>query len=161
MDKLFPHPEYAEDQPRYKTILTLHVLRAGLTAGSVLSVLSATLTTLYKEPSALLSSQHGKRLLVHASHGGVAGFVVSGVMLTARMWGKEDIEWQDRSWRLLENKGQCEADTWIAGGGLIGGLSMAMLGKGRAAAATATASAVNKTPAIVVRPLDSIMGGMA
>ncbi|KAM5464061.1 hypothetical protein MauCBS54593_007240 [Microsporum audouinii] len=160
MDKLFPHPEYSEDQPQSKTILTIHVLRAGLTAGSTLSVLSATLTTLYKEPSAFLSSQHGNRLLIHASRGGLAGFMVSGVMLTAKMWGKEDIEWKDRSWRLLENKGQCEADRWIAAGGLIGGLGMMMLGKGRTAAATVTA-AIDKRPTLVVKPLDAIMGGIS
>lgn len=25
-----------------------------------------------------------------------------------RMWGREEIEWQERSWRLLANKGQVE-----------------------------------------------------
>lgn len=30
------------------------------------------------------------------------------VAVPARMWGREEIEWQDRSWRLLENKGQVE-----------------------------------------------------
>ena len=33
-----------------------------------------------------------------------------------RMRGKEEIEWQDRSWRLLENKGQVEVDDWTYGG---------------------------------------------
>jgi hypothetical protein len=28
----------------------------------------------------------------------------------ARMWGRETIEWRDRSWRLLGNKGQVECD---------------------------------------------------
>jgi hypothetical protein len=34
------------------------------------------------------------------------------IAVPGRMWGKEDIEWKDRSWRLLENKGQLEMDDW-------------------------------------------------
>ena len=40
--------------------------------------------------------------------------------LIARMYGREDIEWNDRSWRLLENTGQIETDFWTVGGGLVG-----------------------------------------
>jgi hypothetical protein len=42
-----------------------------------------------------------------------------------QMWGKEEIEWEDRSWRLLENKGQMAVDDWSLVGtaaGLIAGL---------------------------------------
>ena len=40
------------------------------------------------------------------------------------MWGRERIEWQDRSWRLLGNKGQVECDTFsavmsVAGSGAV------------------------------------------
>jgi hypothetical protein len=38
----------------------------------------------------------------------------------ARMWGREEIEWRDRSWRLLENKGQVEVDTWGYLGVVVG-----------------------------------------
>jgi len=34
------------------------------------------------------------------------------VAVPGRMWGRSEIEWQDRSWRLLENKGQLECDDW-------------------------------------------------
>jgi hypothetical protein len=30
------------------------------------------------------------------------------------MKGKEEIEWQDRSWRILGNKGLLEYDDWYA-----------------------------------------------
>ena len=41
------------------------------------------------------------------------------VALPGRMWGREDIEWRDRSWRLLENKGQKEVDAWgVLGAGV-------------------------------------------
>jgi hypothetical protein len=37
------------------------------------------------------------------------------------MWGREYIEWQDRTWRLLENKGQVEVDKWLTAEALAGG----------------------------------------
>jgi hypothetical protein len=41
------------------------------------------------------------------------------------MWGRETIEWQDRSWRLLENKGQVETDDWTyAGMAAAGGAAL-------------------------------------
>ncbi len=45
------------------------------------------------------------------------------------MWGREDIEWKDRAWRLLENEGQVEVDTW-SGVGMVGGAA-ATVGVGR------------------------------
>jgi hypothetical protein len=36
------------------------------------------------------------------------------------MRGREEIEWQDRSWRLLENKGQLECDDWTYPGMAVG-----------------------------------------
>jgi hypothetical protein len=36
------------------------------------------------------------------------------------MQGREEIEWKDRSWRLLANQGQVEADNWILEGGAVG-----------------------------------------
>ena len=40
------------------------------------------------------------------------------------MWGREEIEWKDRSWRLLENKGQIEVDTWGYLGIGVGGAAL-------------------------------------
>lgn len=34
------------------------------------------------------------------------------IAVPARMRGREEIEWQDRAYRLLENKGQLETDDW-------------------------------------------------
>lgn len=42
------------------------------------------------------------------------------VALPIRMWGREDIEWKDRAWRLLENRGQVEVDNWGAVGAAVG-----------------------------------------
>lgn len=40
--------------------------------------------------------------------------------MPVRMWGREQIEWQDRSWRLLENRGQVECDVFSSVGAVVG-----------------------------------------
>ena len=52
-------------------------------------------------------------------------------MTWGRMRGREDIEWKDRSWRLLENEGEVVTDWWVLGGGVagaVGGLVRARRG---------------------------------
>ena len=46
-----------------------------------------------------------------------------------RMRGKEKIEWQDRSWRLLENKGQLECDDWTYPAMAVGLVTAATRGR--------------------------------
>lgn len=36
------------------------------------------------------------------------------------MWGREEIEWQSRAWRLQENRGQSEADKWVTASEVLG-----------------------------------------
>jgi hypothetical protein len=55
------------------------------------------------------------------------GLMVIGI--PGRMWGREEIEWKDRSWRLLENKGQVEVDDWTYVGMVLGGLGVKAGGK--------------------------------
>jgi fermentation-respiration switch protein FrsA (DUF1100 family) len=53
-------------------------------------------------------------------------------MTWGRMRGREDVEWQDRSWRLLENEGEKRTDWWTLGGtsaGAIAGLLAARQGR--------------------------------
>ena len=38
------------------------------------------------------------------------------------------MEWQDRSWRLLANRGQNEVDEWSAGGMVVGGIENLLSG---------------------------------
>jgi hypothetical protein len=45
---------------------------------------------------------------------------IVAVLLAGRMWGADDIEWKDRSWRLMANQGQLETDDWTYGGMLAG-----------------------------------------
>lgn len=36
------------------------------------------------------------------------------------MYGREEIEWKDRSWRLLGNRGQDECDVFMGSGMVLG-----------------------------------------
>ena len=54
--------------------------------------------------------------------GTVVGTGVLALALAGRMYGREEIEWKDRSWRLLANKGQVEVDTWSGVGTVAGAL---------------------------------------
>jgi len=128
MTSFVPHTEHAEDQPHARAILTFHVLRAGAAAGSIISAGTATLTTLYYGPRTL--SGFGGRLLRHSARGIVFGTVFSGLALAGRMWGREEVEWQDRSWRLLENQGQMEVDNWLLAGSGIGAAAVLLTTKG-------------------------------
>jgi len=47
------------------------------------------------------------------------------------MRGREDIEWRDRAWRLLGNRGQVEVDGWSVGGMVGGGVAAGVWGRGR------------------------------
>lgn len=53
------------------------------------------------------------------------------IAIPFRMWGKEEIEWQDRSWRLLESRGQVEVDKWTYSGMAVGGSWIVLKGKAR------------------------------
>ncbi|KAJ9664378.1 hypothetical protein H2198_000307 [Neophaeococcomyces mojaviensis] len=55
-----------------------------------------------------------------AGVGGAIGGLAMAVMLPGYMSAKEHIEWQDRSWRLLNNQGQVAVDNWSLAGVLVG-----------------------------------------
>jgi len=65
--------------------------------------------------------------------GGTGAAITTALMCIAlplRMRGREDIEWQDRSWRLIENKGQVECDDFTYPGMLASGVAYGLRGKG-------------------------------
>lgn len=58
---------------------------------------------------------------------------VAGALATwGRMRGREDVEWQDRSWRILENKGEVDTD-WVVTGGAGAGALAGMIAARRGA----------------------------
>ncbi len=87
------------------------------------------------------------RVLRSAGVGSLWGIGFLAVGLVGRMWGRTEIEWQDRSWRLLENRGQVETDDWTLGGGcgwpdrVVIAARRGMLGTSGAAAASGAARA--------------------
>ncbi|KAK8100363.1 hypothetical protein PG999_010737 [Apiospora kogelbergensis] len=119
MSRYFPHTAYAEDQPLSRTILTTHVLTRAVTTGAVLG------TGMYgptpTAAAAAIAKAPFQQRFFRAT--GVTTLWTIGVVsvgLVGRMWGREEIEWQDRSWRLLEHKGQLETDDWTYGGMVAG-----------------------------------------
>ncbi|KAK6849925.1 hypothetical protein PG995_013758 [Apiospora arundinis] len=141
MSRYFPHTAYAEDQPLSHTILTTHVLTRAVTTGAVLGtamygvrqvllpLLSRSAGTAPKPTPAataaaatVITKAPFQQRFFRAT--GVTTLWTLGIVsigLAGRMWGREEIEWQDRSWRLLEHKGQLETDDWTYGGYGCGG----------------------------------------
>jgi len=119
MTSFIPNPPNSKDQPYAKPFLTFHVLRSTGTAGALFSVPTAIASTFYLGPKTL--STFATRLLTHSFRGTLAGLAFGVIALEGRMWGREHIEWQERTSKLLRNKGQVEVDHWILGGEVVGG----------------------------------------
>ncbi|KAK2064692.1 hypothetical protein LY76DRAFT_501111 [Colletotrichum caudatum] len=118
MSRYFPHAAYAEDQPLARTILTIHVLARGFTAGAGGS----------RNIRPLRSAQ----LLRSTGTASAVGLGLMGIALAGRMWGRDDIEWRDRAWRLMTNQGQLETDDWTYGGAVAGLFASAAMPRMRA-----------------------------
>jgi len=134
MSRFFPHPSYAEEQPLSKTILTTHVLTRAVQAGSLVGTgVGVSLITLrrFKVLSSHIPPLPAYVTLLRSTGvGAVVGLGILAVGLPVRMWGREEIEWQDRSWRLGANKGQIECDDWTYAGMLAGAAAVGLKGKG-------------------------------
>ncbi|KAI9721053.1 MAG: hypothetical protein M1812_002534 [Candelaria pacifica] len=128
--EVFPQAEYAEDQRFARPILTIHVLHRAFTTGAILGTVG------YLGAAVLFRTRSPNRFPVNliritrvAATGAVASTAFTGLGLIPRMYGLEEIEWQDRSWRLLANEGQNRVDRWSLFGILLG--SGYMLGLSR------------------------------
>ncbi|KAK8135899.1 hypothetical protein PG984_003839 [Apiospora sp. TS-2023a] len=132
MSRYFPHTAYAEDQPLSRTILTVHVLTRAVTTGAVLGagmygvrqgLLPLIIPSSKPSPAAAtaatklaMSASFQQRFFRATGVTTLWTLGIVGLGTVARMWGREEIEWQDRSWRLLEHQGQLETDDWTYGG---------------------------------------------
>ncbi|KAL8676587.1 MAG: hypothetical protein Q9186_006903 [Xanthomendoza sp. 1 TL-2023] len=126
--QLFPHPVYAEDQPSSHKILTIHCLHRGYTVGAIVGLFvpfaRAALGTILRRPTLLSSVPWTARLVSSAAIGSLVGTSFLAFGMTMKMWGREEIEWQDRSWRILANKGQNREDDWSLGGIALGAVGL-------------------------------------
>jgi hypothetical protein len=122
MSHFYPTSEYAEDQPLSRTILTTHVLSRGFQLGTAIGLLNTGAAYLLKRQLTTAI------LLRSAGTGGLIGTGIAGAGLVARMWGREEIEWKDRSWRIRYNTGQVAIDNWAEPGAALGVLVVASRG---------------------------------
>jgi hypothetical protein len=158
MSRFFPHTAFEEDQPWAHTILATHVLTRGAQAGALVSLgvfgvretwsairsrrgppisstVAGTAASTNANTAAKVAAATARirapfiiRLLRSTGMGTAIGFGLLTVGLGARMWGRSYVEWQDRAWRLLENKGQVETDDWTYASmavGLVGAAAVA------------------------------------
>ncbi|KAK1982705.1 hypothetical protein LZ30DRAFT_590033 [Colletotrichum cereale] len=140
MSRYFPHTAYAEDQPLARTILTVHVLARGYTAGAVVGLGASAVGGLYTRirgakaasPAPLTTTLRSARLLRSTGTASAVGLGLMGIALAGRMRGRDDIEWRDRAWRLMANEGQLETDDWTYGGATTGLLAAAATPRMRA-----------------------------
>ena len=136
MSRFFPHTPYGEDQPLHHTILAVHVLTRGATTGAIIggSVYGTRrLRASWATSQAASPFTRTQLLLRSAGIGTVIGTACLAVALVGRMTGREEIEWKDRSWRLMQNKGQLECDDWSYGGAAAGIGAAALSGALKAA----------------------------
>ncbi|KAF2708319.1 hypothetical protein K504DRAFT_468661 [Pleomassaria siparia CBS 279.74] len=126
MTSLFPHTPYAEDQPLSHSILYLHVVRAAAMTGSFIPLFTVPVSLLasrYRNNTLSIATNFLPRLLTHSARGIVGGTMFGIVATWGQMRGRAEIEWQDRSWRLLENKGEVDTDWWASGGAAVGAVA--------------------------------------
>ncbi|KAK7911437.1 hypothetical protein PG985_013918 [Apiospora marii] len=139
MSRYFPHTAYAEDQPLSHTILTVHILTRAVTTGAVLGagmygvrqgllplILPSSSSSSKPKPATIATASPFQQRFFRST--GVTTLWTLGIVglgTAARMWGRDEIEWQDRSWRLLEHRGQLETDDWTYGGMAAGAAAVA------------------------------------
>jgi len=123
MSRFWPHTPYAEDQPLALPILTTHVLTRGFQCGGAIGPIAGT-SLYYLSKSTRASGQSLSTVILRTTgRSSIIATALMTVALAGRMHGREHIEWADRSWRLLENKGQMEVDDWSLGGAVAGALA--------------------------------------
>ncbi|KAF1836041.1 hypothetical protein BDW02DRAFT_260603 [Decorospora gaudefroyi] len=128
MTSFLPHPVYAEDQPYARSILYIHVMRA--------SAMSFSFFSLFQFPASVVAARYHKtpvdynmilaRTLKTSGRALILGTAAGALMTWGRMRGREEIEWKDRSWRILENNGEVKTD-WVTLGAAAGGATGALV----------------------------------
>ncbi|KAF7556459.1 hypothetical protein G7Z17_g1467 [Cylindrodendrum hubeiense] len=139
MSRLFPHPPYAEDQPLPRTFMTVHILTRAVVSGSLLATVIVGAGQLIPSRRRPLP-QFTTRLLRASFATTLVTMGLSEAFLLYHMRGKEEIEWQDRSWRLLDSDTQRGIDDWTYVG-MAAGPAVVLASKGTALGLVATLGA--------------------
>ena len=87
-------------------------------------------------PASLIAARYKKRPIDYSvilartlkttGRGFLLGTAAGAAMTWGRMRGREEIEWKDRSWRILENDGEVQTD-WISLGSASVGATAALM----------------------------------
>lgn len=120
MDLVLKQAAYAEEQPYSRAILITHVIHRGFNMWSILGTGATLAWAGYKRPP--LSTLY-PTLLAGAARGGIFGLGFGALAVTGRMWGRDLVEWQDRSWRLLGHATQNSTDHWSLVGAAAGAVA--------------------------------------
>ncbi|KAJ3104009.1 hypothetical protein HDU96_009073 [Phlyctochytrium bullatum] len=124
MNRVFEVAEMTEDQQHSKVILHLHVTsRCILLSSAALSSLSVLASLLTRRSAKWPLFKGIARSQTAAT---LVGLGAGPVLTEVRMQGTQEIEWQDRAWRLLNSQSQIEVDEF-AGTGMAVGAGMALL----------------------------------
>ena len=122
MSRFFPHTDYAEDQPMSHTILTTHVLYRGFQTGTIVGQSLKLARTLFTNSAILPNETILASTLRSTGVGALTGTALMIPAVYMRMYGREEIEWKDRSWRLLESESQKAVDDFSGIGTVVGAL---------------------------------------
>lgn len=126
MSRFFPHTAYEEDQPLGRTILTTHVYYRGFQTGAFVGLATGSILSLLQLRRPLAHRAAWIPLALRSTgYGAAIGTALMVPALASRMYGREEIEWKGRSWRLLENEGQKEVDDWSFLGTVVGAVAAA------------------------------------
>lgn len=135
MSRLFPTAPNAEDQPLSRTILTVHCLTRGATTGAGIGGAMHLARDMYRratlpDPTSPAVPKPGRpqQLLRATGTGTAVGIALLAAAVLGRMRGREDVEWADRSWRLMGHPGQLECDDFTYGGAVLGVAAAAAAG---------------------------------
>jgi len=122
MSRFFPHTDYAEDQPMSHTVLATHVLYRGFQAGAIVGQSLELARSLFTRRVLLPNETMLASTLRSTGVGALTGTALMIPAVYMRMHGREEIEWKDRSWRLLESKSQMAVDDCSGIGTAVGAL---------------------------------------
>ncbi|KAI8805000.1 hypothetical protein BJ742DRAFT_822297 [Cladochytrium replicatum] len=124
LESVYQCPPLPEDlvDSQAKQVLHAHVASHSVGAFTILTTTGTILSTTVRKFRVPLFTA----LLRNNAAALAAGLVAGVVMTEGRMQGKETIEWQDRSWRLLNSAKQNAVDDGIYSGAAAGALVAAV-----------------------------------
>ena len=125
MSRFWPQAAYAEDQPYYKAILQTHVMYRGFQVGAITGTAAGLAHSAILWRNSATPVVMRATMLSYIGIGAILSTVLCAVATPVLMRSREEIEWRDRSWRLLQNKGQVAVDDWSLAGSIVGAAAVA------------------------------------